>query len=256
MENPLAIKNGSKPRLTQYGPYVYREHRVKQDISRIGEDKIFYGQHMEYIFDEKETQNSGCFNGKDEPCKKTDLVNVINVPLIAAVDLIKSLPPIPLHYKPFTTLPSAILNLLDLILFNRPNCKVRNETMPPLCDDLFYTAPVDDFLWQGYNPGIINLVFVVVEAIENIFEKLGIDIDIDAFLPVQLSGRTLGLYKGKNNTKLNNYRLIDNGNLIHNKYLNIEELNGNSELPENWWPKIAPTPSAKDSGIKGTYQNL
>ena len=107
-------------------------------------------------------------NGKGTPCKKTDLVNVINVPLIAAVDLIKSLPPIPLHYKPFTTLPSALLKILDFILFNRESCKVEDGNMSPLCDDLFYTAPVDDFLWQGHNPGIINLVFVVVKVIDSV----------------------------------------------------------------------------------------
>ena len=191
-------------------------------------------------------------NGKGTPCKKTDIVNVINVPLIAAVDLIKSLPPIPLHYKPFTTLPSALLKILDFILFNRESCKAENGNMSPLCDDLFYSAPVDDFLWQGHNPGIINLVFVVIKVIEDVLKELGIDIDLDKFLPVQLSGGTLGIYKGKNNTKLNNYRTIDNGNLIHDKYLNIEELNGNSELPDDWWPHIAPTPSAKDSGIKGS----
>ena len=255
VENPDEIKEGKKPRLTQYGPYVYREHRIKEDIARIGYDKIFYGQHMEYIFDEKETQNSGCVNGKNEPCKKTDLVTVINVPLITAIDLIKSLPPIPLHYKPFTTLPSALLKVLDFFLFDRNGCKIHGEHMSPLCDDLFYTAPVDDLLWQGHNPGIINLGVAMLEVIENIFKKLGINIDLYKFLPIQLSGGTLGFYKGKNNTKLNNYRLINNGNLIHDKYLDIEELNGNSDLPDNWWPNLAPAPSGKDSGIKGIFSN-
>ena len=148
---------------------------------------------MEYIFDEKETHNSGCMNGKNKPCRKTDRATVINVPLIAAVDLIKSLPPIPLHYKPFTTLPDALLELLNFFLFNRNGCKIHGENMPPLCDDLFYTAPVDDFLWQGHNPGIINLVFVILEVIEDILKKLGINVDLYKFLPVQLSGGTLGV---------------------------------------------------------------
>ena len=116
VENPDEIKDGKKPNVTQYGPYVYQEHRRKEDIVRIGDDKISYGQYMEYIFDEEETQRSGCFNGKDgSPCKKTDLVHVLNLPLVTVVDLIESLPPIPLHIKPFTTLKSALLKILDLL---------------------------------------------------------------------------------------------------------------------------------------------
>ena len=40
VENPDEIKAGKKPRVTQFGPYVYREHRIKEDIARIGYDKI------------------------------------------------------------------------------------------------------------------------------------------------------------------------------------------------------------------------
>ena len=252
VENPDEIKDGEKPRVTQYGPYVYREHRKKEDIVRIGDDKISYGQYIEYFFDEEETQRSGCFNGKDGiPCKQTDLVHVINIPLVTAVSLIESIPPIPLHVIPFTNLKSALLIMLDLLLFDPKNCKVDGEKLSPFCDDLFYTATVDDLLWQGHNPGIMKLFFVVLDIIEDIIEALGINIDLDEFLPPQLAGKSLGFYKGKNQTKLNNYRVINNGNLIHGNYLNIEELNGNSELPDHWWPHIAPTPSAQDSGIKG-----
>ena len=207
---------------------------------------------MEYIFDEEETQRSGCFNGKDGiPCKKTDLVHVINIPLVTAVSLIESLPSIPLDIIQVTTLRSALLKILDLLLFDRERCKVHGEKLSPFCDDLFYTVAVDDLLWQGHNPGIMNLFFLVLEIIEDILKALGINIDIDDFLPVQLSGKSLGFYKGKNQTKLNNYRVINNGEFIKGNYLNIEQLNGNSELPDHWWPNIAPTPSAQDSGIKG-----
>ena len=143
---------------------------------------------------------------------------------------------------------------MDILLFDPFWCEIqpqrRNQT--PHCDDLFYNAAVDDLLWQGHNPGIMRLFFSVFASIEQIIAELGIEIEIDEFLPMQLSGRTLGFYKGKNQTKLSNYRMINNGNLVHEKYLNIEELNGNSELPSQWWPHIAPTPSAKDSGVKGT----
>ena len=254
VENPEDIKNGGKPNVTQFGPYVYQEYRKKEDIARIGNDKIFYGQYIEYIFDEEETRRSGCYNGKvGEPCKKSDTVQVINAPLILANEIIQSLPKIPLEFKPFTTLPSFLLEAMDILLFDPFWCEIqpqrRNQT--PHCDDLFYNAAVDDLLWQGHNPGIMRLFFSVFASIEQIIAELGIEIEIDEFLPMQLSGRTLGFYKGKNQTKRSNYRMINNGNLVHEKYLNIEELNGNSELPSKWWPHIAPTPSAKDSGIKG-----
>ena len=256
VENPEDIKNGGKPNVTQFGPYVYQEYRTKQDIARIGNEKIFYGQYIEYIFDEEETWKSGCYNGKEgEPCSKSDIVQVINAPLILANEIIHSLPKIPLKFKPFTTLPSFLLEIMDILLFDPFWCETqpqrRNQT--PHCDDLFYNAAVDDLLWQGHNPGIMKLFFSVLDSFEQIIAELGIDIKIEEFLPMQLSGKTLGFYKGKNQTKLGNYRMINNGNLIHEKYLNIEELNGKSELPENWWPHIAPTPSAKDSGIKGNY---
>ena len=213
-------------------------------------------KHIEYIFDEEETWKSGCYNGKEgEPCSKSDIVQVINAPLIIANEIIQSLPKIPLKFKPFTTLPSFLLEVMDILLFDPFWCEKqpqrRNQT--PHCDDLFYNAAVDDLLWQGHNPGIMKLFFSVLDSFEQIIAELGIDIKLDDFLPMQLSGRTLGFYKGKNQTKLGNYRMINNGNLVHEKYLNIEELNGNSELPESWWPHIAPTPSAKDSGIKGNY---
>ena len=254
VENPDEIKEGKKPQVTQFGPYVYQEYRKKEDIANVGLDQIFYGQYMEYIFDEEETHRSGCFNGKEgTPCKKTDLVRVINVPLVAAVEMIKSLPNIPLHYAPFTNLPSTLLKILDSLLFDQNWCETRpmRNNLTAHCDDLFYSATVDDLLWQGHNPGIITLLLSVFQSIQDVFAGFGIDIDLDQILPIQLSGGSLGFYKGKNKTKLDNYRLINNGNLIHEKYLNIEELNGNAELPDKWWPHIPPTPSAKDSGIKG-----
>ena len=183
VENPDEIKNGSRPRVTQYGPYVYQEYRRKEDIVEIGEDKIFYGQYIEYVFDEKETQRSGCFNGQDGvPCKKTDNVQVINYSLVAIVDLIQSLPAILLPPNN-TTLPSAILTVLEMLLFP-PGCKMHLD--PPLnlthCDDLFYNVTVDDLIWQGHNPGIIKLIFAILQLIEDMFEKIGIDIDLDQFI--------------------------------------------------------------------------
>ena len=255
VENPDEIKTGARPRVTQYGPYAYQEYRRKEDIAKIGLDKISYGQYIEYVFDEEESLRSGCFNGQEGiPCKKTDHVLVINSPLVGVIDIIRSLPPIPLPSEKNTTLPTALLNILDLVLFDPIGCTIGLENHTSHCDDLFYNATVDDLLWQGHNPGIIELFFSILKLIEKTLEeKLGIDIDLDQFLPPQLSGRSLAFFKGKNRTKLDNYRVINNGALVHGKYLNIEAINGNTELPNHWWPNIAPTPSAKKSGIKGKW---
>lgn len=52
-------------------------------------------------------------------------------------------------------------------------------------------------------------------------------------------------------SKANKYYIVNNGEIDRGKYLNIEQLNGQTTLPRHWWPKIAPTPSASDAGIEG-----
>ena len=126
VDNPEEIKQGARPKVTEYGPYVYREYRRKDEVTPIGQDKLSYGQQMEYVFDAEETHRSNCFNGQDGvPCDKTDKVLVINSPLAGAIDMLHDLPPIPIQHNGInTTLPSILFHILDSALFSPFFCKI------------------------------------------------------------------------------------------------------------------------------------
>lgn len=62
MDNPDEIKNGSKPKVIEVGPYVYKEVRKKQNIVPLGDDTLAYGQWISYTFDPVQTAKDNCFN--------------------------------------------------------------------------------------------------------------------------------------------------------------------------------------------------
>ena len=47
VENPVEIQRGEKPRVTERGPYAYRETREKRNLKRY-EDEIDYGMNVIY----------------------------------------------------------------------------------------------------------------------------------------------------------------------------------------------------------------
>ncbi|CAH1394781.1 unnamed protein product [Nezara viridula] len=69
LDNPEGVLQGETPKVTQVGPYVYREKWEKVDI-RIDEerDTIFYRQKIDFEFDQKQ---SGSLSDKD-------IVSIIN----------------------------------------------------------------------------------------------------------------------------------------------------------------------------------
>ena len=73
---------------------------------------------------------------------------------------------------------------------------------------------------------------------------------INTNLP-QLSDGKFGVFKGRNDTSDNSMYRINDGKNERASYLSILEFNGNSALPSNWWPDVAPTPQGQSLGIKG-----
>ena len=73
--NPMEAMQGERPYLAQKGPYSYREHRPKKNItwnSRTA--SVTYNEKMSYIFD-PETSCDSC-----DPF--TDIVTTVNIPLV------------------------------------------------------------------------------------------------------------------------------------------------------------------------------
>ena len=85
--NPEAIKTGSRPNLTEIGPFVYREYREKRDIEQSPDGcSVKAAQWKKYEFDqEKTTELCG------EPCKdgKETMVTVINAAYVGVLQLIR-----------------------------------------------------------------------------------------------------------------------------------------------------------------------
>ena len=78
---------------------------------------------------------------------------------------------------------------------------------------------------------------------------------IDKNLP-QLSDGKFGVFKGRNNTSADSMYRIDDGENEQCHYLSITEFNGETSLPSNWWPDVAPTPTEQQLGIKGRGKHI
>ena len=51
IDNPDEVVNGSRPHVTELGPYFYKETRRKEDLLEVDGDKLFYSTYMDYTFD-------------------------------------------------------------------------------------------------------------------------------------------------------------------------------------------------------------
>ncbi len=127
-------------------------------------------------------------------------------------------------------------------------------TTDPPADDLFHTHNVDGILFNGHSPGIVKFIFLVIDTIEtalNTYLNGTISLDLDQYLPPQLQDGNLAFFRGKNATLNNQYFRINRGRNEPHKFTMIELLNGEPELPKQYWPDIPISPSAMKSGIKG-----
>ena len=59
----------------------------------------------------------------------------------------------------------------------------------------------------------------------------------------QLGNGTFAFQKGKNDTSKDLFFRINNGQNDMDEFNEILEWNGDASLKENWWPKVARTPS-------------
>ena len=77
------LKNGAKPKVVERGPYVYDEVMLKQNVTKVGEDSLFYNSYKAYHFNAKKSASDGCVsNVVGQPCDpKTDKVKIFN-PLV------------------------------------------------------------------------------------------------------------------------------------------------------------------------------
>ena len=67
----------------------------------------------------------------------------------------------------------------------------------------------------------------------------------------QLSDGKFGVFKGRNDTSEGSFYRINDGENDQCLYLSTIEYNGETSLPQNWWPNVAPTPAANILGDKG-----
>ena len=82
--NPLGALQGERPYLVQKGPYSYREHRPKKNISwNKKAASVTYNEKMSFIFD-SETSCDSC-----DPF--TDNVTTVNIPLVTLAEAVAKL---------------------------------------------------------------------------------------------------------------------------------------------------------------------
>ncbi|KAK3592837.1 hypothetical protein CHS0354_028913 [Potamilus streckersoni] len=78
LENPQQFMNGGKPKVTQKGPYTYREHRKKGKIDYHVNDTVSYNEVRRFEFDRAMSV------GSDD-----DNMTTINIPLVAIADIVR-----------------------------------------------------------------------------------------------------------------------------------------------------------------------
>ena len=170
---------------------------------------------------------------------------MINAPLVVVLNIIESLPD-------FEVLGLTVKGFL----YNYISENVL-ESQADFKDDLFHDYGVDDILWSGYTPGIMNFIFNIIDTLEETIEShFNLTIDLENYFPAQIQNGTLAFFRGKNATDFESYYKINRGRHDKGKYCMIEELNGKSELPEWWWSNIPISPTAQDSGVKDTCHTL
>ena len=75
-------------------------------------------------------------------------------------------------------------------------------------------------------------------------------------LPGQVSNCEFGIFKGQNGTKEGSYYTINNGRNVKGDFNHYELFNGKTSLPEEWWSRVGPTPSANESGFTGICHEI
>ncbi|ODM93105.1 Scavenger receptor class B member 1 [Orchesella cincta] len=117
ISNPKEFQNGSKPKLLEMGPYIFRENRTKVNIHHddATNDAITYEEHITYHFEQRLSGNA----------KLEDKITIINVPFAAAA------------IKIAHDLPWPMNDLAQMILINYK-------------ESLFIEKTVEEALFKGW----------------------------------------------------------------------------------------------------------
>merc|ERR1711892_184113 len=127
VDNPDEIIAGELPLMSQRGPYVYREERLKMNEEQEG-DMLNFGEYKEYKFD----RELSC-----ESCSEEDEMRILNLPLIGVVQ--------------------ECLNqgaLIGSVLCGFVEAALNGEFK----DELFFKHSVGDLLFQGVSTGIVEFL--------------------------------------------------------------------------------------------------
>ena len=141
IENPDEIIAGTeKPRISEKGPYSYIEERRKIDISDESNSKeyIQFGQYKAYSFD----KDTSC-----ETCNKDDVITVVNGPLIGLLYVFnkEGLP----YQRTFRR----------AIEEGKTGYGSKEEYNEAWKDSLFMEVAVDDLIFKGTIPGVLQFVY-------------------------------------------------------------------------------------------------
>lgn len=82
--NPVEAKKGARPFVLQRGPYSYREHRPKKNITWHKNDaSVTYNEEMTFVFDPETSCDS---------CDPATEVTTVNIPLVTLAEAARNLP--------------------------------------------------------------------------------------------------------------------------------------------------------------------
>lgn len=84
VENPLEVKQGGRPYVSQKGPYCYRVYQTKKNITWNKNSTVSYNRFTKYVFD------AGCSCASCDPY--TNTVTLPNIPLIILSEVSKTYP--------------------------------------------------------------------------------------------------------------------------------------------------------------------
>ena len=207
-----------------------------------------------------------------------DVAKVLNVTEDQVIDLlVEALSQVPNLPFPAETLAPS----LTTFVFNLELSKIEefvDQSFVDRMEDIVVLTSPDQLLYSGFEPTIIDgLLRSVNFLIKGILEALNLSDVIDLpeelvnakleelkdqlcpTLPEPLADCKFGLFKGGNGTKgttTGSYYTINSGRHDMHKFLNIEKFRGSETLPDEWWPFIAPTPSAQEAGVPGVCHDI
>merc|ERR550519_396753 len=209
VENPDEIKNGSLPKLTEKGPYVYEETRIKENITFQDDDQfINYGLYKQWDY----RADLSC-----KGCSEDDEVTILNMPLIGAIALAQE-----------KGLEKAVLGAVNKVMKGEHVYGVEDGCC---VDDIFMTKGVSELLFGGIRDGLVR--FLMESSLTS------------GFLPPQINkdGNGFAVMNPRNGTQDNEWYQVETGKVDWDRHAMIQMWGPQpDDMHENledtkWWPK-------------------